>query len=269
MSTVSPEPGILEDRPEEKAAPDAELAEGEEGTSRVWRVLRCALPAVLALLLVGLGVVGFAMTMECSPDTSLLSTNSNEDKVKSDESEAKRTETEGSIDKEKVEAKSEEAKQNVSDTPASTTPDNSASNSGSAAPSNNNTSNNSGSSSPSSGSSTPAPTPTPDPTPAPTPEPPAHVHTPVAVTHQVEKYEQQWISNPVTTYFYTCSDCGTHTYSSAEAKAHQAQEAISLGTGYSYYSDSSTVDEGSFQSVFVGYETVTDGYVCSGCGAAM
>lgn len=265
MSTVSPEPGILEDRPEEKAAPDAELAEGEEGASRVWRVLRCALPAALALLLVGLGV-GFAMTMGSSSDASSLSTDSNEAKDKPDKPEAKRTETEGNIDKEKVEAKSEEAKQNVSDTPASTTPDNSASNSGSAAPSNNNTSNNSGSAL-SGGSSTPAPTPTPDPTPTPTPEPPAHVHTPVAVTHQVEKYEQQWVPNIVTEYFYTCGTCGANTYSIDEANAHQ--KASGRGGCGAYYTNSQSVDKGSYQNVFVGYETVTDGYVCSGCGAAM
>lgn len=266
MSTVSPEPGFLEDHPEEKPAPDAELAEGEEGASRVRRVLRCALPAALALLLVGLGV-GFAMTMGSSSGASSLNTNPNEAKDKPDKSEAKRTETVGNIDKAKVEEKAEEAKQNVSETPAaSTTNNNSNTNSNT---SSSNTSSNTSAPSNNSNSSTPTPAPDPAPAPTPTPEPPAHVHTPVAVTKQVEKYEQQWVPNMVTKYFYTCSYCGTHTYSAQDAVAHQKQEALATGTVSSYYSDSSSIDEGSYQDVFVGCETVSNGYVCSGCGATM
>lgn len=262
MSTVSPEPGFLEDHPEEKPAPDAESSEGEEGASRVRRVLRCALPAALALLLVGLGV-GFAMTIGSSSDVSSLNTNPNEAKDKPDESEAKRTETVGNIDKAKVDEKAEEAKQNVSDTPVA---NNSNTNTAPSAGSQNNAPSSGGNTS--NGGTTGGNTNnTPDPAPTPTPEPPAHVHTPVAVTKQVEKYEQQWVSNMVYVPQYTCGTCGAKFSTSGEADAH----LIASGRGGcgAYYSSGFYEDRGTTQNVFVGYETVPDGYVCSSCGEKM
>lgn len=219
--------------------------------------------ALIAVTLLGIGVAWGVSSLQNPPESQAPTVAEKKVSNKSTVDAAANNATAApGVDKAKVEEKAEEAKQNVSETPAASTTNNSSNSSG-------NTSNNA--STPSTGGNSSAPTPAPDPTPtpAPAPGPPAHVHTPVAVTKQVEKYEQQWVPNWVTNYFYTCSYCGTHTYSSSEAKAHQKQEGLATGSGHSYYSDSSTVDEGSYQNVFVGYETIPDGYVCSGCGTAM
>lgn len=191
------------------------------------------------------------------------------------------------VDKEKVTEQAEEAKQQVQETPPASTTNND--NTSTNTNTGNNTSNNSNNSTPSSGGSgnsgsgsngsastpdpAPAPAPTPDPTPTPTPEPPAHQHNWVqqykTINHDAV-YEQQWVSDMVYKSWYTCSYCGTHTHSSSEADAHQAQEALELGSMYSYYTDGEWEDHGSYQSVLVRdawTETITTGYVCSGCGA--
>lgn len=199
------------------------------------------------------------------------------------------------VDKEKVTEQAEEAKQQVQETPpASTTNnDNTSTNTNAGNNTSNGTSNNSNSSSSSSGGNSnsnsgsgsngsastpdpapaPAPIPDPTPTPDPTPEPPGHQHNWVAQTETIShpaEYEQQWMSNMVYVPQYTCSYCGTHTHSSSEADAHQAQEALELGSMYSYYNSGYYEDRGSYQSVLVRdawTEEVTTGYVCSGCGA--
>lgn len=89
--------------------------------------------------------------------------------------------------------------------------------------------------------------------------PPAHEHRWVyheAETKTVYTDEGKWIG------WYVCGHCGTKTYSSADAQAHQRAEALETGTCYAYGTD------GYWESKMVETtEVVREAYYSCSCGA--
>lgn len=182
------------------------------------------------------------------------------------------------VDKDKVTEKAEEAKQQVQENSSTSTAASGDSSGSSEGSTNNGGGQSNDSSTPSTGGnsgggSASTPDPAPAPTPEPTPEPPAHQHNWVAQTETVNhpaEYEQQWVPNMVYISRYKCGHCGTYTYSAEDAASHQYAEMLETGKSYGYVTDGYYEDQGSYQSVLVRdawTETITKGYICSGCGA--
>lgn len=89
--------------------------------------------------------------------------------------------------------------------------------------------------------------------------PPTHEHRWVyheAETKTVYTDEGTWVG------WYVCGHCGTKTYTSADAQAHQRAEALETGTCYAYGTD------GYWESKLVETtEVVREAYYSCSCGA--
>ncbi|TNU89460.1 hypothetical protein FIC87_11240 [Eggerthella lenta] len=172
------------------------------------------------------------------------------------------------VDKEKVDAKADEAKQNVTDTPTATTTTGS-SNAGTASGSNDNpgasssSSNSGGSSTPPSsntGSQSGSNTPVADPTPTPAPKP-----DPVWVPeqgHWEPVYEQQWVPKWETVEVSPASEAyqfsdGYIAYTIDDAKAYMKQTGLSMAP-ITIPAKMQQVDNGGYQSVQTGQTWIVD-----------
>lgn len=245
---------------------------------------RCICFAVVALILLGAGTAwgatgGFQQKTEPEPTAFAKSTS------KGIATAATSSAATAPTDKSEMTERAEEAKPQAQDAaPMSTnagdngsnarTGDNAGSSStqssdgdgGSSAPSNGGSTGGNGN-----GGSATAAGLAPAPTPDPTPEPPEHQHDWATRTETVShpaEYEQQWVSYLVYVPQYTCGTCGAKFSTSGAADTHLVQSGRG-GCG-AYYSSGYYEDQGSYQSVLIRdawSETVTTGYVCSGCGA--